>query len=151
MKLQTAINELESWIAQKDLTNPAISSTTIGWQIGHSLKVINSVVKLLPKSNPKEYKWSFNWKKIVIMAIGIVPRGKAKAPSAVKPTEEELTTEELTILIEKVRTRLAEAAKCSPDAFFLHPYFGNLKRDEAFRFLAIHTEHHLKIIRDMAK
>lgn len=151
MKLAKALNEIESWIAQKDLMNTTVSKVAIGWQIGHSLKVMNSVVKVMAKSDPKDYKWTFNLKRIVIMAIGVIPRSKAKAPHAVRPEEEELTTEALHELVAKVRTRLEEAAKGSPDAFFDHPYFGNLKRDAAFRFMGIHTEHHLKIVRDIAK
>lgn len=151
MKLYTAIKELESFIAQKDLINNSISSVTIAWQIAHALQVINSVVKVLPESNPKDYKWSFNIKKIIVMTLGLIPRGKAKAPSAVRPTEEDLTAEELGKLIKKVRVRLEIAAKCNPKSFFLHPYFGDMKRNEAIRFLEIHTEHHLKIIRAISK
>jgi hypothetical protein len=150
MKLKATIDELESWIPKRELTNSDISKSSVGWQIGHSLQVLNSVVKLLPKSNPKDYKWKFSFYRTLILTVGKIPRGKAKAPRAVRPEEQDTSEEELRILVEKVRTRLDEALKGDSKSYFDHPYFGLLDLKTSVRFMEVHTKHHLDIIRDIA-
>lgn len=151
MKLLKAIDELESYVSKLNLSNEAVSKSTIGWQIAHSLKVIYGVTKTVAKSKPKDYKWQFNFTRIVIFTTGKIPRGKAKAPKAVRPEEAKITKEELLGFIEKSKKAIQTALDADPKAFVEHPFFGLLKRDKAIRFLEIHTEHHLKIIRDIAK
>lgn len=151
MKLLKAIDELESYVSKLNLSNEAVSKSTIGWQIAHSLKVIYGVTKTVAKSNPNDYKWQFNFTRIIIFTTGKIPRGKAKAPKAVRPEEEKITKDELLGFIEKSKKAIETALNSDPKAFVEHPFFGLLKRDKAIRFLEIHTEHHLKIIRDIAK
>jgi hypothetical protein len=151
MKLLKAIDELESYVSKLALSNEAVSKSTIGWQIAHSLKVIYGVSKTVAKSNPKEYKWQFNFTRLVIFTSGKIPRGKAKAPKTVRPETDKITEENLLEFIQKSRKTIETAINSDPKAFVEHPFFGLLKRDKAMRFLEIHTEHHLKIIRDIAK
>lgn len=151
MKLLKAIDELESYVNQYSLSNERVSDSTIGWQIGHALKVIYGVCKTLEKSNPKDYKWRFNFTRTFILITKKIPRGKARAPKTVRPVEEELTEAALLGFLQKSRKALEAAANTDRKASFDHPYFGLVSRDKAFLFLEIHTEHHLKIIRDIAK
>ena len=151
MNLLDQINELESWIGKRDLCNQKVSQTTIGWQIAHALKVANSIVKVLAKSDPEEYKWKFNIYRALFMTLKVFPRGSAKAPRAVQPEEIEISAEGLNSLLHKVRTRIDSIKQGIPNTFFEHPYFGQLNRDQSISFIGIHTFHHLKIIRDIAK
>jgi hypothetical protein len=151
MKLLKAIDELESYINKENLSKVEISNSTIGWQIVHALKVIYGVTRTIAKSDPKEYKWKFNLTRTAILTTGKIPRGKAKAPKAVRPLEEDMTAEAFTNLFQKARKSIDDTLNSEPKAHFEHPYFGLLKRDTALRFLEVHTEHHLKIIRDIAK
>ena len=151
MKLLKAIDELESYISQKNLSNEAVSMTTISWQIAHVLKVINAVTTSMAKSNPKEYKWQFNFTRMFILTAKKIPRGKGKAPKAVSPVDEDLREEALLDFIQKSRKSIETAVHLKPKAYFEHPFFGLLSRDKAILFLEIHTEHHLKIIRDIVK
>lgn len=150
MKLLKAIDELESYISKKSLSNEAVSTATIGWQIGHVLKVIYGVTTTMSKSKPEEYKWQFNFTRMFILTTKKIPRGKAKAPKVVRPVEADLTEEALLDFIQKSRKSIETAVHLKPKAYFEHPFFGLLSRDKAILFLEIHTEHHLKIIRDIA-
>ena len=55
----------------------------------------------------------------------------------------------LQLHVNKTRETIKGLETVSKDHFFPHPYFGNLKKKETIRFLEIHTNHHLKIIRDI--
>jgi hypothetical protein len=151
MKLLNAIEELESYVNKQTDSNLEISNSTIGWQIVHALKVVYGVTRTIAKSDPKDYKWQFNFTRTLILTTGKIPRGKAKAPKAVRPLEEDMTAEALVSLFEKTKKAINDTLNSESKAYFEHPYFGLLKRDTAIRFLEVHTEHHLKIIRDIAK
>ena len=60
-KIKQYINTLETHIANHETNNPKVSKATIGWQIDHSLKVINNVSKALQSSDPSEYKKNFSF------------------------------------------------------------------------------------------
>ena len=83
--LKTLVNQLESYIANYEKVNLTVSQSSIGWHIDHSLIVINGLIDQLKKSNPEQYKWQFNWIRILIQIINKIPRGKAKAPKVVQP------------------------------------------------------------------
>jgi len=53
--------------------------------------------------------------------------------------------------MQKLHNQLDELAKVEEVQFFTHPFFGDLKKKETISFLSIHTEHHLKIIREMLR
>ena len=68
-KLQSIITQLESHIPDFEKTNLTVSTSTIGWQIEHSLLVINKVVSEIKKSNPSDYKWKFNKNRFLVQTI----------------------------------------------------------------------------------
>ena len=78
---------------------------------------------------------------------GVIPRGKVGAPKLVTPGE--ITQETLQAHIALCRQRLVELEQVGEGHYFTHPFFGDLKKRETIPFLFIHTEHHLKIIREM--
>jgi hypothetical protein len=146
-KLRKQLDELASYIPQFDLRNDAISASTVGWQIEHNLLVISSVIEGVKRSDPAQFKWSFRPMKYVVFWSGIIPRGKVGAPKLVTPGE--ITPYTLRTHIDLCRVRLDELAGMDAGHYFTHPFFGDLKKKEAIPFLFIHTEHHLKIIREM--
>jgi uncharacterized ferritin-like protein (DUF455 family) len=148
-KLIELVNELETFILQSEKVAPSISKSSIGWQIEHCLLTINLITKALQQSNPALYKSKFSLAKLIIFTTKIIPRGKAKAPKIVQP--QQFTQQSLLANIATVNTSINILHSLPHNQFFAHPYFGNLQLHPAIKFLEIHTQHHLKIIKDISK
>jgi hypothetical protein len=147
-ELQQLIHQLEKQISNHEKLNTAVSQSSIGWHLDHSLMVINGIVSQLKNANPQDYKWQFNLSRFYIQTINKIPRGKGKAPKIVQPTE----TSSIAILTTKLETAknsIAELENLPSNSFFTHPYFGNLNVKKTIWFLKLHTIHHLKIIEDI--
>ena len=147
--LKTLVNQLESYIANYEKVNPAVSQSSIGWHIDHSLMVINGIIDELKKSNPKQFKWRLNWNRIFIQSINKIPRGKAKAPKVVQPLES-ATAALLISKLEIAKNNVVDLESLHANSYFTHPYFGDLNLKKTLWFLNLHTNHHLKIIKDIA-
>lgn len=148
--LKTLLDQVESRISLFSNENSAISKSNVGWHIEHSLLTLNGVTKFLTHSNPKDYKWKFNFIRIIVLKTGKIPRGKAKAPQIVVP-KDTISKTQLLANLEQTRKLILELETISNDHYFEHPFLGKLKKKAAIRFLEIHTNHHLKIIEDIIK
>ncbi|WP_396211896.1 DUF1569 domain-containing protein [Flavobacterium sp.] len=148
--IQNLISQLESKIPFYEKTNPSVSNATVGWQIEHSLKTIYQIVLVVKNSNPQEYQWKFNKSKLFISILGFIPRGKAKAPKVVLP-DDTISEESLLLSLQKVKSALQEWDSFDKNAYFPHPFFGNLNKKSTMWFLKLHTNHHLKIVNDICK
>ena len=142
--------ELANYIADYNQSNKAISEVSVGWHIEHSLLVIKQITATLAQSEPKLYKSKFNVKRFVVFLTKTIPRGKAKAPKVVIPVDE-ITIEILQESLKNTYQAIAYLKDCQENQYFMHPFFGQLNKKQTIKFLAIHTEHHLKIIRDILK
>ncbi|RZN82314.1 MAG: DUF1569 domain-containing protein [Winogradskyella sp.] len=149
-KIKHYITTLEAHITNHETVNPKISKATIGWQIDHSLKVINSVCKAIQSSDSKAYKNNFSFMGKFLFTIGFFPRGKAKAPKHVKPPEV-ILKEDLVSQVEDAKANVETIKDLNDNAFFKHPLFGHVNKKRVNRFLELHTNHHLKIINDILK
>jgi hypothetical protein len=147
-ELKDLIAELEFAIPQLEKTDQSISNSNVGWHIAHSLLVFNGIIETISRSDPKEYKWSFNLKRLVVFAKKKIPRGVAKAPRSVVPIGDH-TMVELKDQIEKAKMKLGQLKELNSKQFFNHPTFGNIRLKQTIRFLVIHTKHHLDIIQDI--
>ena len=149
-KLSDSMSSLEKYIDFIHLKNHSVSKSTIGWQIDHSLIVINGIIGQLKNSDAANYKAKFNFKRFIVYTTNHIPRGKATAPKIVQP-ERESSKIELFDKITLAKTNLLEIDTFDKNNFFKHPFFGNLNVRQAKKFLALHTFHHLKIIQDISK
>jgi len=149
-RLNDYLDKIEAYIPEHEKTNASISKSTIGWQVDHSLKVINSVVGALQKSDPALYNNNFKLLGKVFLKLGYFPRGKGKAPKHVKPPEL-ISKEDLIIQLEQAKANIKTIPQLDKNAYFKHPLFGNVNTERVGRFLEVHTYHHLKIIRDILK
>ena len=148
--LEAQLEEMRGYVPHMTQLNTKVSGAPVGWHLAHNLKVIHSILAGLENSDPVQYRRSFSWKKELVYLTGMIPRGKARAPKRVIP-EDNISESELREQIDSAKTGVNYIAKHSENSFFEHPYFGHIKRDETAKFLVIHTEHHLKIIRDILK
>ena len=142
--------ELANYIADYNQSNKAISEASVGWHIEHSLLVIKQITATVAQSEPKLYKSKFNVKRFVVFLTKTIPRGKAKAPKVVIPSEE-ITVDLLQESLKNTYQAITYLKDCEANQYFMHPFFGQLNKKQTIKFLAIHTKHHLKIIRDILK
>ncbi len=146
--LQKLINELEAHVLNFEKRKLTVSSQNVGWHIQHSLLVINQIIGALEQSKPNEYKWKFNFWRLVVMGRNKIPRGKGKAPSRVIP-KDAITKELLETTINDTKIRIARLDGLERNNFFTHPYFGDLNLKPTIQFINLHTQHHVEIIRDV--
>lgn len=146
--INSYVNQLENHISKYKVKKSKVSKSTIGWQIDHSLKVINSVIKSLQSSDPDRYKNNFSFLGKFFFALGFFPRGRAKAPKYVKPPEI-ILKEDLIEQVQLAKSNIEILKDLDVNAFFKHPLFGNINTRRVHRFLELHTNHHLKIINDI--
>lgn len=149
-RITSYINQLEIHIPNHKVKNLKVSKSTVGWQIDHSLKVINNVAKALQTSESGLYKNNFSFLGKFFFTIGFFPRGKAKAPKHVKPPEVVLE-EDLRSQVLLAKSNIEALQDLDKNAFFKHPLFGNINTKRVHRFLELHTHHHLKIIDDILR
>ncbi|WP_462223534.1 DinB family protein [Flavobacterium sp.] len=147
MQLEQLIGLLEKKTIHSSNENSTISSVNVAWHIDHSLKVINSVIATLQKSDAK-YRWDFNWKRMYFFLRKSIPRGKARAPKAVQSFEE-ITIKDIERQLKTARFLIQELETMDKNTNFIHPFIGRLNLKQAILFLEIHTQHHLAIIDDI--
>lgn len=146
-KLAQQIAEMESLIPMAETQNSDISHASVGWHLAHNILVINQVIAAVAQSDPSNYRPKNSWRKFVVFLTKYIPRGKAKAPKPVQP----MPDMDLKEALERASLAILNLMSVAPNQFFPHPFFGDLNRRKTIQFLWIHTEHHLKIARDLMK
>ncbi|SDR82067.1 Protein of unknown function [Formosa sp. Hel1_31_208] len=146
--LNLALTNLEPHIENHSVSNLKISKGNLAWHIDHSLKVVNTVIIALQKSDPNSYKNNFSFLGKLFFKLGFFPRGKAKAPKYVKPPEV-ILKEDLISQMQRAKANVETISSLDKNAYFNHPLFGNINTKRVTYFLALHTNHHLKIINDI--
>jgi hypothetical protein len=148
-KLKNAINDLQQFLPNVTVSNTKLSATNIGWHVEHTylatIKIINAVLH----SDATQFTSKFNFIRTIVLFTNNIPRGKGKAPEAVQSIG--VSTQELTAMHNKTIEKIDALANADAKQFFPHPYFGNLHKKQAIQFLTIHTNHHIKIIKDILK
>ena len=65
------------------------------------------------------------------------------------PDPNEKIIKKMSPIIKQINELEPEFEKLSADKFFTHPVFGDVRIKQARRVIAIHTQHHIKIINDI--
>lgn len=149
-ELKAQLTELENKIQNQEMINPLISKSSVGWHIEHGLLVMNLTIDSIQKSNPDDYKKAFNFNRFMVFVMNKIPKGKVRAPKAVQP-KEDYTADSLKIHLKNSKLNLEKLNSLSPNAYFDHPFMGHLKLKSTIRFIKLHTQHHLNIIKEITE
>ena len=147
-ELKKLLIELENRISNQEILNPSVSKASVGWHIEHSLLTMNLVIESILKSNPDNYKRAFNFNRFLVFTLNKIPKGKVKAPRAVRP-QEDFTLDSLKIHLEKSKINLGKLDALSANNYFEHPFMGQLNLKSTIRFIKLHTKHHFNIIKEI--
>lgn len=141
--------KIEQYLEKRDARKTEVSHADVAWHLDHILKVIDRLYGGVEASKAEDFPGSrFSVQKEIVFLLGDFPRGVAQAPESVTPPET-ILTEDIIRQLEDVKERLSKASQLDPDQFVEHPVFGPMGRNEALRFIEIHTDHHFKIIEDI--
>jgi len=146
--LSNQLKEIESHINHRDQLNPEVSQVNVAWHLDHMLKVINGIYKALDQSDSELYKTDINVKRSVLFTLGRIPRGRGKSPKSVFPPEK-IISEHIYTQLDQSKINLLALDSLDKNKYFKHAVFGTLNNDKAKKFIKIHTNHHLRIVRDI--
>jgi hypothetical protein len=155
-RIKKDLAECKRYLAREDALDESVSHWTLYKQIEHILAVNRKILKLIVT----EDEWtsepeSKTLRGHIILPLGLIPRGKAKAPKSVHPSG--LSQEELKELAAEVDSYLkqveeiANNGKLPKQIIGNHPYFGGLSGSDWMRMIEIHQIHHLKIVKDIVR
>lgn len=84
----------------------------------------------------------------MVFMMNKIPRGKVRAPKAVQP-KEDFTLDTLKEHIEKSKYNLEKLSTLNANHYFEHPFMGHLKLKSTIRFIKLHTQHHVNIMKEI--
>lgn len=148
--LTDLVAELESHLGNIDKKHETVSQVTVGWHVEHSLLSMVKMIAATEHSDPSLYRKQFNIKRLFVLTTGKFPRGVAKAPESVRPGEV-INLSTILPLLDKAKQKIALFEQLNKDKYFTHPVFGDLRLNKARKAIAIHTAHHIKIIKDILR
>lgn len=148
--IKDQLQKIESLLPKIDVTNNQVSKASVGWHLEHSLLILNSSLKGLTMTDPKDYNPKFSLKKFVFLNFGLIPRGKIRAPKQFIPLEVP-TQESILKLMNLAKERLEATKNLPAQSFITHPFLGDFDKKTTLRFLWLHTNHHLKIVDDILR
>lgn len=148
--MSAIIEELSSYLNSSEVLEVKVSNWSVGAHIEHCTKVIVGICTTLEQSNPDDYRKKFSLAQKIIFASGKIPRGKGKSPKRVVP---DLTSSisQIQKYLEKAEEKLNAIESLPEKSHFNHPNFGSLDLKRAKKFIDIHTNHHIAIIKDIIK
>ena len=152
-KINQQLEKIYSIVEGGDKFEKEISNWSVYKQLEHILITKKKVTKAIIEKQQVEEKKPRTFISYIVLTIGYLPRGKAKVPKIVEPKG--VSQNELRNLLNDTKANLSKLDnidyKNIDSVVENHPYFGGLNSKEWLRFLEVHTNHHLKIIRDIEK
>ena len=131
--------------------NERVSAWSPAEHVDHLLKVTKSILDRLPSDEALPGGISLMGR--AVLGLRWIPRGRGRTPERL--TGKHCTTEELQARLARVTAAVNAVDAAVVDAARIrnvpHPRFGGLTPAQALRFVTVHTEHHLKIVRDILR
>ncbi|RNC87827.1 MAG: DUF1569 domain-containing protein [Winogradskyella sp.] len=146
--LHGLLDSVENYIEYRDEINTDVSTVDVAWQLDHILKVMNRITEALEKSKPENYSSSVNVMRVMSLTCNYIPRGRAQSPEIVKPPDV-IHTEDIYTQLEEARNNIIKLKSLNDNSYFKHFVFGKLNKAQTIRFIEVHTNHHLKIVKDI--
>lgn len=135
------------------LTVPGVSSWCSAEHVDHLSKASSSIFRRLSVADGAPPRNGINLIGRVVLTVGWIPRGRGKSPERLYGLRANgaallAAIDEADDLAQKLEPQALEQVSAPMVA---HPKFGGLTPSEAMRFVAIHNEHHLRIIADITR
>jgi hypothetical protein len=132
----------------RDIAQPVERSAwCVAEHLDHTIKVTSSTMRVLLKPELPRLPNGINMIGRLVLLTGWIPRGRGKAPEKLRGAV--CSAEDLKarlVELDELIDRIAAEPPRNGDPVVRHPFFGGLSFRQALRFLAIHTDHHLKIV-----
>ena len=146
--LTLKLNEVASYSNVRDTINGKVSEASVAWHMDHIYLMVNQLHKALKYSDEINYISESNTTRDYVFNSKTLPIGRVTAPEIVSP-QKNVTLKTLQMHYDEALASAEKMPLLAEKKNFKHPILGTLNRDETIQFLNIHTEHHLKIIRDI--
>lgn len=125
-----------------------MSDWSVGQQAEHVIRATSVFTVIILRNRPADGSQPEVALKHRLLERGSISRGIAKAPKPTLPGAQP-SLKDLDGLLLKCRKRVERLSDVDQHSVAIHPYLGEMKRDEILQFLVIHLDHHLSIIKDI--
>jgi hypothetical protein len=158
-RIRGQLGQLRSLVeleGQAQRTAPAISGWSVAEHVEHLARAHSplfvKLAELTESDDPALAHGRVTLVGLWVLWTGRIPRGRGKAPERTRPTAGSLQQVrgligESSDAFERLATRRAELERVR--ARIDHPYFGRLLPKHWLRFVELHHEHHLAIVREI--
>lgn len=134
------------------VSRPEVSGWSAGEHLDHCAKVTASILHVLAKDEPIDLR-PVSAVGRLILEIDWIPRGKGRSPEKLRGAV--VDARELDALWMAAEALLAQISAAPPRErtrpLLRHPVFGGLNATQSMRFAGVHSHHHLRIVREVAR
>lgn len=133
-------------------TSP-ISAWSPAQHLDHMVKVSSALTGLILNFETPRLARGITITGRAVLALGWIPRGRGKAPERLHGTH--VTRDELLASLDALAAKVqrvdATHLVASRGPIAPHPIFGGLTPRQALRFITVHNNHHMRIVRDVLR
>ncbi len=138
------------------LRDESVSAWSIGEQLEHlalaDRPILDAVDRILAGGHADDAKKKPSKIGRMMLLSGWIPRGKGRAPEVARPRGADPGAIAAGLAIEKERCEAYDAAALREAAGTVaHFAFGHMTACQWLRFIEVHHDHHMKIIRDIQR